>query len=139
MSGEGSYALDAFGDRRRHQRIYVALVSPKRFHVRLGDGLPELPVYDLSLGGFSCAMPEKVPPGTFAFTLTCSSEAEPFTGTAEVRAVVANVRLGCQFVALEEVMQQRLKDWLVDYVRRNARVPLSREEAEAIVTGRSFL
>jgi len=48
MSGEGSYALLDAAERRRHQRIYVALVSPRRFRVNLTGvaGGDDLAVYE---------------------------------------------------------------------------------------------
>jgi|YNPBryulayer2012_1023412.scaffolds.fasta_scaffold00097_13 hypothetical protein len=141
MSGEGSYALLDAAERRRHQRIYVALVSPRRFRANLAGvaGGDDLAVYDLSLGGFSCGRPAELPTDRFGFTLQMQGDPQPITGEAEVRAVISDGRIGCEMVMLSEEDRERLTGWLISYILANARVRLSEEEARAIVTGNSFI
>lgn len=159
MAGEGNYLLTGGVERRRYQRIYVALVSPRRFRVDLhatkGEATPpatgknanlsttskthDLPVYDLSLGGFSCGYPDPVPTSRFCFTLRMEGKGEAIRGTAEVRAVISDGRIGCEIVELSEPMCDTLTRWFVDYILANARVRISEEEARAIVEGNSFL
>ncbi|WP_217125991.1 PilZ domain-containing protein [Hydrogenophilus thiooxidans] len=143
MTGAGSYLTTdaAPSERRRHQRIYVALVSPRRFRVDL-LGVPggnDCPVYDLSLGGFSCGRPQEIPTAPFPFVLHNDGDAQPIRGEAEVRAVVSDGRIGCAFVALDPAATERLTRWLIDYILTNARVRIDEEEARAIVEGNSFL
>ncbi|GAB6050696.1 hypothetical protein JCM16106_15450 [Hydrogenophilus islandicus] len=143
MAGDGTYLTTpsvAPAERRRHQRIYVALVSPRRFQVDLAHpGGAGLPVYDLSLGGFSCGRPPTLPEGRFTFTLRYEGDPAGVSGEAEVRTIVSDGRIGCEIVAIEADARERLVAWLVAYILANARVRLSDEEARAIVEGNSFL
>lgn len=143
MAGAGSYLTTdaAPSERRRHQRIYVALVSSRRFRVDFA-GVPggdDRPVYDLSLGGFSCGRPTELPTTSFPFVLHNDNDAQPIRDEAEVRAVVSDGRIGCAFVALDPAESERLTRWLIDYILANARVRIGEEEARAIVEGNSFL
>lgn len=143
MAGEGSYLTtgEQSAERRRYQRIYVALVSPRRFRVDLPTipGGQDLAVYDLSLGGFSCRRPPTLPKARFPFALRTNHDAQAIHGEAEVRAIIGDGRIGCEIVTLEAAARERLISWLVNYILANARVRIGEEEARAIVEGNSFL
>lgn len=132
--------LDSPVERRARQRIPVQRPGQPGFALRVEGA--ELELLDLSLEGFAVRLSTPPPAGhPFAFELRHGGG--PVTG----RAVVVNFlrsaepdsgQAGCRFLALEGDGAARLRAWLADCVAAASTLPLTADEATAIVSGASI-
>ncbi|MCX7946290.1 MAG: PilZ domain-containing protein [Hydrogenophilus sp.] len=124
-------------ERRRYPRFYVALLTPGRFHLILPN-LSPTPLHDLSLIGFSFTATNLPPlPDSFDFSLTATADPTPIAGRAQIRSRRPDGRIGCEITQILPPDRARLLSWLIDYIRANARIPLTQAQAESILLGSS--
>lgn len=134
---------DAPIERRARQRILVQRPGWAPFVMKVeGAGLE---LVDLSLEGFAVRLTTPPPAdGPFAFALGHEADPAPITGQA-----VAVNRLGgeapeagqagCRFLAFDGDGENRLRAWLAGHVVAVSAMPVTVDEATAIVNGRSIV
>ncbi|MCL1825689.1 MAG: PilZ domain-containing protein [Betaproteobacteria bacterium] len=139
---EGGGTSDASGsdERRIHQRFIARLDGEPCFWALIGE--ERLALNDLSLKGFALpTSPALVPGAQFDFILQREGMPDTIQGRAEVASVFGRDALsaGCRIIHFEGDSGERLQEWLVVHVIRNATVRISEKDAAAIVSGRSLV
>lgn len=135
--------IDAgIGERRARQRFLAQRRGETCFWAAVNEN--RLPLVDLSLEGFSVQAGSVLPADRFEVTLqradvpdeirACAMVADPVAATSDSARP-----LGCRFVDLPPVAQERLQDWLVAHVIMSATVRITEKDATAIVCGGSLV
>jgi len=128
-------------ERRRRQRFLATRHGERCFWAMI-DGR-RVPLCDLSVEGF--AMPSDSPPPadrSFEFVLVREGVPDEIRGRARVVNYLHGVsggQAGCLFEQIEGDGRSRLVEWLTTHVLMSACVPISEQDADAIVSGPSLI
>jgi len=127
-------------DNRRTQRILASREGRPAFW--LLRGTERIALHDLSLEGF--ALPETLGYRhgmRMPFIIAFDGVAEQVRGEAEVANVIGGTdgRTGFRIHAMDAADRRRLHEWLAGHVLACAAVPISGEDAAALVAGPSIV
>lgn len=128
-------------ERRKRQRFAAKRRGAVCFWVLVDDR--RFPLFDLSLEGFAMPGESSVTPGQpFDFVLQRDGSRDEIRGRARVMTLVRTDQgrqAGCRFEIFDHHGRSRLEDWLTAHVMSNASVPITEQDAIAIVSGPSIV
>lgn len=127
-------------DHRRIQRIAARREGRPVFWLQIGGN--RLPLDDLSLEGFGITGAGQYRPGmAVSFILLRDDDAALVRGEGEVANQFGGCggRTGFHIRAMAEEDRKRLHAWLAAHVIACASVPISEEDAAALVSGPSII